>query len=96
MLYEETTGTLLRGDLFTHLGDGPALTEGDILGPASDAEDLFSYSCLAPSTPATIERLAALEPRTLALMHGSSFTGDCAGALHALADAYRDRLARAA
>ena len=26
MLYEETTGTLLCGDLFTHLGNGPALT----------------------------------------------------------------------
>jgi len=31
----------------------------------------------------------------LALMHGSSFAGDCASALHALADAYRVRLAAA-
>ena len=92
VVYEETTGTLMCGDLFTHLGDGPALTEGDILGPAADAEDLFAYSCLARSTPVIIEQLAALEPRTLALMHGSSFTGDCTGALHALADAYRLRL----
>lgn len=96
VLYEETTGTLLCGDLFTHLGDGAALTEADILGPASDAEDLFAYSCLSPSTPATIDRLAELAPRTLALMHGSSFTGDCAGALRALADAYRARLTHAA
>jgi flavorubredoxin len=95
VLYEETTGTLLCGDLFTHLGDGPALTEDDIVGRASDGEDAFSYSSLAPSTPATIERLAQLVPRTLALMHGSSFTGDCAGALHALADNYRSRLAAA-
>jgi flavorubredoxin len=93
VLYEETTGTLLCGDLFTHLGDGPALTEGDIVGPAGDAEDLFAYSSLAPSTPATIDGLAELAPRTLALMHGSSFSGDCAGALSALADAYRVRLA---
>ena len=76
-------------------GDGPALTEDDIVGRASDGEDAFSYSSLAPSTPATIERLAQLVPRTLALMHGSSFTGDCAGALHALADNYRSRLAAA-
>jgi flavorubredoxin len=95
VLYEETTGTLLCGDLFTHLGDGPALTEDDIVGPASDGEDAFSYSSLAPSTPATIERLAQLVPRTLALMHGSSFTGDCAGALRALADNYRSRIAAA-
>jgi flavorubredoxin len=95
VLYEETTSTLLCGDPFTHLGDGPALTEDDIVGRASDGEDAFSYSSLAPSTPATIERLAQLVPRTLALMHGSSFTGDCAGALHALADNYRSRLAAA-
>jgi flavorubredoxin len=95
VLYEETTGTLLCGDLFTHLGDGPALTEGDILGPAVEAEDLFRYSSLAPSTPTTIERLADLRPRTLALMHGSSFTGDGQAALRALADAYTDRLQRA-
>ena len=95
VLYEETTGTLLCGDLFTHLGDGPALTDADILGPAGEAEDLFSYSSLAPSTPTTIERLAELAPRTVALMHGSSFTGDCAGALRALADSYRIRLSSA-
>ncbi len=93
--HEETTGTLLGGDLFTHLGDGPALTEGDIVSAASDAEDLFAYSCLSPSTPVTIDQLAELEPRMLALMHGSSFAGDCASALHALADAYRVRLAAA-
>lgn len=96
VLYEETTGTLLCGDLFTHLGDGPALTDADILGPAGEAEDVFSYSSLAPSTPSTIERLAELAPRTLALMHGSSFAGDCAGALRALADSYRTRLSSAA
>jgi len=95
VLYEETTGTLLCGDVCTHLGDGPALTEGDIVGPAGEAEDVFSYSCLAPSTPATIEQLAALEPRTLALMHGSSFTGDCAATLRALADSYRERITAA-
>ena len=77
----------------THLGDGPALTEGDILGPAAD--DLFRYSSLAPSTPTTIERLADLQPRTVALIHGSSFTGDGQAALRALADAYTDRLQRA-
>ncbi|MDQ6728634.1 MAG: MBL fold metallo-hydrolase [Actinomycetota bacterium] len=93
LLYEETTATLLCGDLFTHLGDGPALTEGDIVGPAAEAEAVFGYSCRAPSTPAIIERLADLAPRTLALMHGSSYTGDCGTALRALAGAYRDRLA---
>ncbi|MGH8922070.1 MAG: MBL fold metallo-hydrolase, partial [Actinomycetes bacterium] len=95
VLYEETTGTLLCGDLFTHLGDGPALTEGDIVGPASVAEDLFGYSCLAPGTPDTVERLARLDPKTLGLMHGSSYSGDCSAALAALAADYRRRVAAA-
>ena len=95
VLFEETTQTLLCGDLFTHLGDGPALTETDILGPSQQAEDLFAYSSLSPTTPKTIDRLAALAPHTLALMHGSSYSGDCSAALHALADAYRHRIAAA-
>ena len=44
VLHEEGTGALLCGDLFTQLGDGPALTSGDIVGPAIAAEDLFRYS----------------------------------------------------
>jgi flavorubredoxin len=93
VLYEETSDTLLCGDLFTHLGNGPALTEGDIVEPAAAAEDMFGYSSLAPTTPATIDSLADLQPRTLALMHGSSFTGDSQAALRGLADNYRQRLA---
>ena len=96
LLYEETTGTLLCGDLFTHIGNGPAVTSTDIVGPAAAAEDAFRATCLTPSTASTIRRLAALSPRTLALMHGSSFAGDCAGALAALADDYARRLAQAA
>jgi flavorubredoxin len=91
VLYEETTGTLLCGDLFTQLGDGPALTTGDIVGPAIAAEDLFGYSCLNPNMGATIRRLGALAPRTLALMHGPSWSGDGDAALDALAADYDRR-----
>jgi flavorubredoxin len=93
VLYEESTGTLLCGDLFTHLGDGPAVVEEEIVGPAGDAEDLFGATCITPSTGPTIRGLAELEPRTLALMHGSSFRGDGAAQLVALADEYDRRLA---
>jgi flavorubredoxin len=92
VLYEETTGTLLCGDLFTQLGDGPAVTESDIVGPAIAAEDMFKYSSLNPSMGATIRRLAALSPRALALMHGPSFSGNCVAALRALADNYDERI----
>jgi flavorubredoxin len=92
VLYEESTRTLLCGDLFTQLGDGPALIQTDIVGPAIAAEDMFKYSSLNPSMGATIRRLAELSPRTLALMHGPSFSGDGAAALRALADNYDYRI----
>jgi flavorubredoxin len=92
VLYEETTGTLFCGDLLTHLGDGPALTAADVIGPAIAAEDAFRATSLTPGTAPTIRRLAALKPKTLAIMHGSSFNGDTAGALEALADDYARRL----
>jgi flavorubredoxin len=92
VMYEETTGTLLCGDLFTQLGDGPAVTGGDVVGPAIAAEDLFRYSSLAPGMGATIRTLAQTAPRTLALMHGPSFSGDGAAALRALADDYDRRM----
>jgi flavorubredoxin len=91
VLYEETTKTLLCGDLFTHLGDGPAVTTGDIVGPAAQAEDVFGATCLTPTTGTTIRGLAALAPSTLAVMHGSCFVGDCANALTDLAVEYDKR-----
>ena len=93
VLFEETTKTLLSGDLFTHTGDGPALTFADIVGPALAAEEMFHASCLTPTTGPTIRKLATLNPKTLALMHGSSFNGDAAKALVDLGDAY-DRLCK--
>ena len=95
VLYEETTNTLLCGDLFTQLGNGPAVTTEDIVEAAGQAEDVFGASCLTPQTASTIRRLADLNPATLAVMHGSCFTGDGAKALLALADDYAARLARA-
>jgi flavorubredoxin len=92
VLYEEASGTLLCGDLFSQIGDGPALTEDDIVGPAIRAEDMFRYSSLNPAMGATIRGLGKLAPRTLALMHGPSFAGDCTGALRALADSYDQRV----
>jgi flavorubredoxin len=91
VLYEETTATLLCGDLFTHVGNGPALTADDIVGPAMEAEAMFRASSLAPDTGVVMRRLGDLAPETLALMHGSSFGGDAAKALYDLADAYQSQ-----
>ena len=88
LMFEETTETLLVGDLFTHAGDGPALTRESIVEPAAQTEGMFKATSLTPHTAATIRRLASLKPRTLAVMHGSCFTGDCVQQLNGLADYY--------
>ena len=92
VLYEETTGVLFCGDLMTQLGSGPALTDSDLVEQAAVAEDVFHATSLGPAVPATLNRLAELEPTTLAIMHGSSFIGDGASALRNLATVYQDRL----
>jgi flavorubredoxin len=91
LFYEETTNTLLSGDIGAHAGAVPALTENDVVGPASATEDEFGASCLTAATAPTIRRLAGLAPRTLGIMHGASFTGDGAAVLHGLADDYDRR-----
>lgn len=93
--YEETTGTLLCGDLFTAMGPAVASTEADIVGPALHTEDSGHATCLTPQTGRTLRALADLRPRTLGLMHGPAYTGDGARALRDLAGAYDDRLAAA-
>ncbi len=92
LMLEETTGTLFCSDLFTHVGDPPAMTDRDILGPAEAAENQFGFTGVTPATGPTIRRLAALKPRTLAVMHGSSFSGDGGAQLERLAGFYEDRL----
>jgi len=88
-LFEESTHTLLCGDLFTHGGAVlPPVTETEVLSPA-----LVMWAAL-PDSIATdrnarriLDKLAATQPRTLALMHGSSYRGDGAALLRAFADA---------
>jgi flavorubredoxin len=91
VLYEEVTGTLLCGDLFTATGKWEPLVTTELLGPAFAAEETFKATALAPATAPTINALAALQPQTLALMHGPSYNGDCEKQLRGLAEGY-DRL----
>jgi flavorubredoxin len=92
LLFEETTETLLCGDLFSATGLRPALVHDDVVGPALVAEDLFLSTSLTPMTAPTIRSLVELRPKTLAIMHGPSFDGDCVRALEDLATAYEARL----
>jgi flavorubredoxin len=88
-LFESTTHTLLCGDLFTRGGaDLPPVTEGDVLGPSEAMRKAMPASvAIDGSARAILEKLARTEPRTLALMHGSSYRGDGGKLLRAMADA---------
>ncbi|MGD8617363.1 MAG: MBL fold metallo-hydrolase [Gammaproteobacteria bacterium] len=86
-LTEETTRTLLCGDLFTQGGDGLLpLTEADILGPSEAFRQRMDYFSHTRNARTLLERLVATEPTTLACMHGSAWRGDGAALLRALAD----------
>lgn len=93
LFYDETTGTLFCGDLFTQIGAPPALVhDSDLITAAMAAEEMFHSTSLGVATAPTIRGLADLQPRTLALMHGPSATGGCADALLGLADEYAARI----
>jgi hypothetical protein len=92
LLYEETTHTLFGGDLFTIGGQYAAQTQSDLLAQAMEFEKHMPYTALTPKTEPCINALAALQPKTLALMHNSAFSGDCAGALRDLAGTYGRQL----
>jgi flavorubredoxin len=96
LFFEEVDRTLLCSDLFFHPGDPEPLTESDIVGRARECMVAGVTSPLAkdmaytPYTDRTMGRLAALEPTTLALMHGSSFHGDGRAALLDLAGVIKE------
>jgi flavorubredoxin len=89
LIYEETTKTLFTGDLFTQLGNGPAITEESIIKDSILAEEAFHAMALTPNTSKTIRKLKELGAEQLAVMHGSCFKGNCGAELEALA-AYAD------
>ena len=91
VFFEQETGTLFCGDLCTQLGNGAAVTDDDLLDAAITAEETFFQTSMGPAIPTTYRRLADLEPKTLAVMHGSSYNGDCAKLLRDLADVYETR-----
>jgi flavorubredoxin len=96
VLFEETEKTLLCSDLFHQTGDVEPMTESDVVGRSHAAMREYQAGILAdyvrytPLTARNINKLVALNPRTLAVMHGSSFRGDCGRALADLEAAYRD------
>jgi flavorubredoxin len=87
LLMEEHTRTLLCGDLLTQGGaELPPITESDILGPSEAFRRAMDYYSHTQNGRAMLDRLAAAGPTTLACMHGSTWQGDGAKLLRALAD----------
>ena len=98
LFLEETDQILLCSDLFFQPGDPDPLIEAGIVDHAREAmignlsSPLANDMPYTPYTYTTLQRLAALEPRTLAVMHGSSFHGDGRTAILDLADAIKETL----
>ncbi|MCP9469716.1 MAG: MBL fold metallo-hydrolase [Nitrospira sp.] len=101
LLFEETQRTLLCSDLFHQNGDVEAVTQSDVLGRCRQVLVQYQRGLLANYLPystltaPTLRRLAELQPKTLATMHGSVFVGDGARALRDLAVMYKEVLAPA-
>lgn len=98
MLFEETERTMFCSDLFHQVGDVEPSTESDVIGRFREALTTYQTGPLAnylPYTPNTnrlLNELAALKPRTLAVMHGSSFIGDGEHALLGLGPVLKELL----
>jgi len=81
VLFEETRRTLFCSDLFHHFGNVAPVTASDLIGPTRQAMQQMQQGPLAGYMPYTrqtegvLRSLAGLKPETLAVMHGSSYTG---------------------
>lgn len=96
VLFEETDRVLLCSDLMHQLGDVEPVTTGDVVGRYRKAFEtyqrspvLMDYVPYTENTKQQLAKLAALQPRVLAAMHGSTFFGDGASALVASGEVIR-------
>jgi flavorubredoxin len=98
LLFEETQRTLLCSDLFHQDGDVEPMTESDVIGRCRETlleyqrGPLANYVPYCSLTEVTLNRLAALQPKRLATMHGSVYVGDGTTALRDLAVMWREVL----
>lgn len=101
VLFEETRKTLFCSDLFHHFGQVEPLTTSDLIEPTRKAMQQLNQGPLAGYMPYTrqtegvLRSLAGLKPETLAVMHGSSYQGQCDRLLTDLAGVIRDEFDKA-
>ena len=98
LLFDETTATLLCSDIFHQLGDVEESIHSGVVDRARAAMEEYQkgpfayYLPYTPWTEPTLERLANLNPKICATMHGSVYTGDCPQALRDLAQVMKEIL----
>jgi len=70
-------------DLFHHFGNVAAVTSSDLIEPVRNAMrqmqqgPLAGYMPYTSQTEGVLRSLAELKPEALAVMHGSSYLGQC-------------------
>jgi flavorubredoxin len=98
LLFEETNKTLFSSDLFHQNGDVEAITGQSVIERVRktitdyNAGPLAGYQPYTRQTESNLQKLIALEPKTIAAMHGSTFIGDGAEALRDLGAVMRELL----
>jgi flavorubredoxin len=98
VMFDETDATLFCSDLFHQWGEVEPLTHSSVIERArqalveTQAGPLAGYVPYTSNTRRILEGLATLRPKTLAVMHGSSFSGDCSQSLLDLAVVMREEL----
>ena len=98
VLFEETQRTLLCSDLFHQWGVCAPLAHSSLIDAARDAllqtqvSPFADYMPYTHNTGRVLEGLAQLQPNTLAVTHGSSFSGNGAEALRQLSTVMREVL----
>ena len=101
LMFEETQRTLLCSDLLHQNGNVEPVTQSDVVGRSRDVlmeyqqGPLANYMPYCTLTDSTINRLASLQPKTVATMHGSVYVGDGGKALRDLATVFREVLGAA-
>jgi flavorubredoxin len=96
LLFEESQKTLFCSDLLHQFGSVSPLTSDDLIAPSHAAmrqmqqSSLDGYMPYTAQTEGLLAELAELHPRTLATMHGSSYSGDGHRMLNNLAAAMQE------
>lgn len=98
LFYEEHDRTLLTSDLFHHDGNVEPITRQSLAERTRESLMAFEQSPLAGYIPYSsktdriLHNLAELGPNTLAVMHGSSFSGDGRKAIEDLREVWKSVL----